>query len=78
MHRHLPQAGVDDQSESQAEDAEQDADHQQPVTVNSKEQYLREIGKLQAGFAAHFVGGLGEGGSRAEAEDGDGGNHRLR
>ncbi len=76
MHWHIPQAGVNDQAEAQAEDAEQNADHQQAVAVNAEEQYLREIGKFQAGFAAHFVGGLGQGGNRRETEDGDGGGHR--
>ena len=76
MHRHIPQAGIDDQAETQAEDAEQDADHQQAMTVNAEEQYLGEIGKLQAGFAADFMSRLGQGRSRAEAKDGDGGCHR--
>ena len=71
MHWHVPQAGINDQSKTQTKDAEQNADHQQPMTVNAKEQYLREIGKLQAGFAAHFMSGLGEGSDRAEAEDGE-------
>ena len=76
MYWHVPQAGVNDQSETQTKDTKQNADHQQPVTVNAEEQYLGEVGKLQAGFAAHFMSGLGEGSGRAEAEDGNGGCHR--
>ena len=60
MHRHLPQAGIDDEAETQTEDAEQNANHQQAMAVDAEEENLREIGKLQAGFAADFVGGLGQ------------------
>ena len=76
MHWHIPQAGIDDQPEAQTEDAEQNADHQQAMTVNAEEQYLREVGKFQAGFAADFMGRLGQGGNGTETEDGDGGCHR--
>src|SRR5205085_765997 len=56
MDRHVPQAGVDDEPEAQAKDAKQNSDHQQAVTVYSKEEYLREVRKLQTGFSTHFIG----------------------
>ena len=42
------QARIDDQSEAQPKNTEQNADHQQAMTVDAKEQYLGEIGKLQS------------------------------
>ena len=77
MHRHIPQAGINDQPKTQAKDTKQNANHQQPMTVNAQEQYLGEVGKLQAGFTADFVSRLGQGGGSAETQDGDRGCHRL-
>ena len=61
MHGHLPQAGVNDQAEAQAEDAEQDADHQQAMAVDAEEQYLREIGKFQSWLRRPLRGRVGPG-----------------
>src|ERR1700692_474727 len=76
MYRQVLEAHVNDEPEGQAENTEQDADHQQAMTVNAEEQYLREIGKLEAGFAAYFMSRLSKGGNRSETEDGDDGCHR--
>ena len=76
MHWHFPQARINDQAETQAKNTKQNADHQQPVTVNSEEQHLGEVGQLQTGFTADFMSRLGQGGGSAEAEDGNCGCHR--
>ena len=78
MHGHVSEARVDNQSESQAKNTKQDANHQQPVAVDAEKQYLRQVGKPQAGLAAGFMSGLGKGGGRAVAEEGKCDSHRPR
>ena len=60
MHRQIPQVGINDHPKAQAKDTKQDANHQQPMAVNSEEQYLGEVGQLQAGFTADFMSRLGQ------------------
>src|SRR5207249_3869593 len=52
MHRQILQPRVDHQTESQAENAKQHADHQQRVAINATKKNAGEIGQLQIGFTA--------------------------
>ncbi len=52
MDRQVLQLHVDRQAEQQAEDAEEQADRQQLVAVHAEKVDGRQIGQLQAGFAA--------------------------
>ena len=56
MHGQILQADIDGQAEDQSEDAEENAEQQQLVAVDAEEIDLREIGKLQIGFATTASG----------------------
>ena len=58
--RHVLELHVNRQAEQQAEDAEEQADREQLVAVHAEKADRRQIGQLQAGFAAGGLAGLGE------------------
>src|SRR6266705_6824513 len=52
MHRQVLQLNVNCQSKQQAEKAKEYSNQQQPMTINAKKSYFRQIGKLQSRLAA--------------------------
>ena len=58
MHRQILQPAVNDQAESQSEDAEENAEEKQFVPVNPEKRNRGEIRKLEGRFTADFLCGL--------------------
>jgi hypothetical protein len=68
------EAAVNHQAEDQAKDAEENAEEQEFVAIDTEELHPAQIGKLQAGLAARFFRGLSEAGrGREQRNDGSGG-----
>src|SRR4029077_15407198 len=77
MYRQILQPSVDRQAESQTEQTEKNSNRQQAMTVHAEKGHLREVWKLQAGFAGGFLSLLGEGGRTANRHRSEGDDHRL-
>src|SRR5262249_13552057 len=60
------QAHVDGHAETQSKDAEQQTDHQEPMTINAKEGHRREVGQFQRGLATGLVDRMSERGCSCE------------
>src|SRR5690349_11739860 len=60
------QARVNPESEDEAEEAEENTEEEKLVSGHSQERHRREVGELQVGFAAGFVGACGGSGEQRE------------
>jgi hypothetical protein len=52
MHRQVLQLDENHQTEQQAEETKEDADKQQPVSVDPTKNHVRQIRQLERGFTA--------------------------
>ena len=70
MDRQVLQVGVDRQAKQQSEDAEQNADQQQVVSVDGamEKADAAQVGKLECSFAAGRLGQRCDGGEKGEGQ----------
>ena len=56
MDGEILEATIDGEAEEQAEDADEQAEEEELVAVDAEKRNFGEVGKLEIGFAARFVG----------------------
>jgi len=56
MDGEILEAAIDGEAEEEAEDADEQAEEEELVAVNAEKRNFGEVGKLEIGFAAGFVG----------------------